>query len=149
MDNEIVAFKLIQVKLKDDEIYGRPVEWDRAIENTDGTDVAGVEAVPTSYETACPQCGQRIEFPPGFSEIQCDICKAGQYVRAINAGSPYKTFDVDALLAADAPPEKKEEIPVDYEPKESVPEEPVPEESVEYEQSDEENIEKDVEGLFD
>lgn len=74
------TFDLLEVKIKNQTIHGRPIEWDREFADAAGNDAAGEPSVPSRYMTTCPFCSQLIKFRPeeiyDGNNLRCSSCDA-------------------------------------------------------------------------
>ena len=73
---EKLPFDLSSVDVGGVIVDARPIEWDAEMVDGEGHNAAGEYVKPVKYETACPHCGQLIQFTPSTS-IKCQECRRG------------------------------------------------------------------------
>jgi hypothetical protein len=74
---EITTYQIIDVDVGDETVPCRPTKWDREIEDGEGRDKNGEHAIPTEYETTCPNCGQLIVIVANLQAAKCSECEVG------------------------------------------------------------------------
>lgn len=119
---EFNPFALKAVTIGKEEIYGRPIQWDREMYYPDGRAEDGEFMIPILYEGTCPVCSQMIQFDNICSSIKCEICGNGEMKRDVAVDNPFTTLNVDDLINDEEFPTAPE-IPLDIEKFERAPEE--------------------------
>jgi len=80
--DDVNPFSLVEIVVGGAAVYGRPVEWNKEIIDSEGHIDDGSIAKVTMLETVCPQCGQMVLFNTIYDAIQCPECSAGEDVLA-------------------------------------------------------------------
>jgi hypothetical protein len=79
------TYDLIFVRINEELVQGRPIEWDRVPVDIMGHDNVGELMKPTKYMTTCPYCAQLIKFGvkdmmkgdhPEHKDVACAECGA-------------------------------------------------------------------------
>ena len=110
-------YDLIEVKIKDHVLYGRPVEFDsEPIDLHNLTNKDGNIIKPIKLVTVCPDCGQGIEAniqvdePPFKVEIMCQHCNPNNINVSIGDS---KTNMVEQQLSNNAEVEAQVDVDAD------------------------------------
>lgn len=79
------CYELIEIRIKNEDVFARPVAWDREIYDGFGNDKSGNPVNPTEFQATCPHCGNLVHFASkdiykddkNKSNVKCFICGAG------------------------------------------------------------------------
>jgi hypothetical protein len=83
MEQVATPFDLREVTVAGQKVYARPTAWDREMVDSEGRDAQDNPAVPTQFETACPECGNLVQFSADLLTVKCQNCGKGEDSRAI------------------------------------------------------------------
>jgi len=79
MGEDMNPYNMSEIKIEDEIVLGRPVEWDSEPDNADGSKSDGTYIEPIKYETTCPYCGSLISYESKFLSVQCQECGKGEF----------------------------------------------------------------------
>ncbi len=80
MGTVMTPYDKILIKVGSEEVYARPIEWDGEIVDAEGHKEDGEMAVPTMYESSCPDCSQMVIFKTNHKSVKCPHCGSGEDV---------------------------------------------------------------------
>lgn len=74
------SFDLISIKIKNEHVQARPIEWDREPADGKGNGADGEPITPVKFMTTCPYCAQLINFRCDElydgDNLKCPACSA-------------------------------------------------------------------------
>lgn len=98
------CFNLFKIKILDEELYARPIEWDDEIVDIEGHNALGEQVNAIKYECTCPNCSNLIEFTindiykdyNNNDNIKCPLCNSGNEPASIISKKKF-----DSLIKTD------------------------------------------------